>query len=504
MAKFNLSKKEESLTLNNEGQVAYKMNDKEKLASMVLTSLFNENKFYGDNSNELVELAKKLVENGQGRFVANLAVFARNEMNLRSVSHVLCSILASEENGKGFVKYATLGVCRRADDITEILSCYLNMKGKPIPNSLKKALALAMNNFDEYQFGKYNHNSKELNFKDVLRLTHAKAKDEKHNKIFKKIIEDDLATPYTWETELSAKGNTKEVWEELIDSGKVGTMALLRNLNNILNAQPRNLQKVYKTITDKNAILNSKILPFRFYSAYKKVSQNPNCTSKILDILEEAIEISTKNIEKLKGKTLIAIDVSGSMTYNISKRSEMSPAEIATLLASMANYICEESIVVSFDTRLYVNTFSKRAGIIANARSIKINGGGTAIGLPIAYLLDKNIKVDRIILLSDCEVNSQIREVVKLQSGDKVVEMSCAKLLNKYISEVNPNVKFHGIDLVGYGTQQFKGKNVDILAGWSEKIFDIIHLSEQGYGNFVKIIENYDEVSDYVNADAEG
>lgn len=245
-------------------------------------------------------------------------------------------------------------------------------------------------------------------------------------------------------------------------------------------------------------------MPFRFYSAYKKVSQNPNCTSKILDILEEAIEISTKNIEKLKGKTLIAIDASGSMTYNISKRSEMSPAEIATLLASMANYICEESIVVSFDTRLYVNTFSKRAGIIANARSIKINGGGTAIGLPIAYLLDKNIKVDRIILLSDCEVNSQIREVVKLQSGDKVVEMSCAELLNKYISEVNPNVKFHGIDLVGYGTQQFKGKNVDILAGWSEKIFDIIHLSEQGYGNFVKIIENYDEVSDYVNADAEG
>lgn len=503
MAKFNSSKKEANLTLNNEGQVAFKLKDKEKLASMVLTSLFNENKFYGDNSKELATLAKKLIAEGQGRFVANLAVFARNEMNLRSVSHVLCALLANDEKGKEFVKYAVLGVCRRADDITEILSYYINTFGKPIPNSLKKALAQAMNNFDEYQFGKYNNSSKELSFKDVLRLTHAKAKDEEHNEIFKKIVADSLATPYTWETELSAKGNTKQVWEELIDSGKVGTMALLRNLNNILNAGPSNIAKVYKALTDKNAILKSKIMPFRFYSAYKKVAKNPNCTSKVLEVLEDAIEISTQNIEKLQGKTLIAIDVSGSMTARISSRSEMTPAEIATLLASMANYICEESIVVSFDTKLYVNTFSKKAGIIANALSIDVNGGGTAVGLPIAYILDNKIKVDRIILLSDYEVNRQMTRVVKIQGKDTFVEMSCSQLLDEYMKKVNPDVQFHGIDLIGYGTQQFKGKNVNILAGWSEKIFDVINLSEQGFGNLVKIIENYDEVSDYANADAE-
>lgn len=503
MSKFNLKK--DNLTLNNEGQFAFKMNDKEKLASMVLTSLFNENKFYGDNSKELVELAKNLINQGQGRYVANLAVFARNEMNLRSVSHVLCSLLASEEKGKDFVKYAVCGVCRRADDITEILSYYLNVYGKPIPNSLKKALAFVINSFDEYQFGKYNRNSKTLSFKDVLRLTHAKAKDEVHNEIFKKIVNDNLSTPYTWETELSAKGNTKEVWEELIDSGKVGTMALLRNLNNILNAQPNNINKVYKALTDKNAILRSKILPFRFYSAYNKILTNPNCSSKVLDILEKAIEISTKNIEKLKGKTLIAIDVSGSMTQGISKHSDMTPAQIATLLASMANYICDDSIVVSFDNNLYINTFSKKAGIIANAKSVNINGGGTSIGLPILYLLLNKIKVDRIILLSDNEVNYQMDVVIEWEKDKKpLYAKSCQQLLNEYIKNINPNVKFYGIDLVGYGTQQFKGENVNILAGWSEKIFDVINLIEQGYGELVKIIEAYNEVSDYANTDAEG
>ena len=65
-------------------------------------------------------------------------------------------------------------------------------------------------------------------------------------------------------------------------------------------------------------------------------------------------------------------------------------------------------------------------------------------------------------------------------------------------------MKFYGIDLVGYGTQQFKGANVNILAGWSEKIFDVINLTEQGYGKLVKIIEAYNEVSDYANTDAEG
>lgn len=504
MSKFNSTKKDSDLTTNNEGLTAFKMNDKEKLITMVLTTMFNETKFYGDNSNELVELAIKLIQEKEGKFVANLAVFARNEMNLRSVSHVLCTLLAKEVEGKAYVKYAVAGVCQRADDITEILACYLSFYGKPIANSLKKALAKAMNKFDEYQFGKYKNSHKEVNFKDVLRITHAKACNDKQNDIFNKIINDNLAIPYTWETELSSRGNTTEVWEELIDSGKVGMMALLRNLNNILNADPENLDKVLDTFKSEKNITRSKILPFRFYSAYSSIENNPNCSSKVLGVLEEALEISTKNIEKLDGKSLVAIDVSGSMTQSISARSTISVGEIAVLLGAIANHICDDTIILTFDDRLKKISLSKHSGIISNAKSIKMTGGGTDISLPLIHLLENKIKVDRIILLSDNEINYQIDYNYLNASSNKVYKAkSCQQLLDIYKNNINPDVKFYGIDLVGYGTQQFRGNNVHIIAGWNERVFEFISIIEEGVGNLVKVIENYDEVSDYVNINAE-
>jgi len=508
MAKFNLKQEDLNKTVNKSGHVAFKMEDKEKLATMVLTTMFGEVKYYGDNTKELVELAKSLIGSGQGKYVANLAVFARNEMNLRSVSHALCAILAGELKGKEYVKYAVSGVCRRADDILEILSCYLAMYGKPVANSLKRALAFVMNNFNEYQFGKYKGNGKSVDFKDVLRITHAKAKDEKQNDIFKAILKDTLATPYTWETELSAKGNKKEVWEGLIESGKVGTMALLRNLNNILSAQPSNIEKVYERLTDEESILKSKILPFRFYSAYLTVSQNKNCTSKVLDVLEDAIKISTKNIESFKGKTCIAIDVSGSMKWGeLSSRSVMTCSDVANVLAAMANQICEESIVITFDTSTNRVNFSTKNGIIANAKSIPVNGGGTLLALPLVDLISNKTKVDRIILLSDNEVNRGFDFFFSFENYDCEQEFknsSCQSLLERYKKEINPDVIFHAVDLQGYGTQQFKGKNVNIVSGWNEKIFDFMHLAEQGFGKLVEIIELYNEVANYADTDAEG
>lgn len=505
MSKFNWNKT--NFTFNKSGVKAYKLSDKEKLVSMVLTTMFGEDKFYGDNTSELVELAVDMIGKGEGQFVANLAVFARNEMGLRSVSHALCALLAGNEKGKEFVKYAVLGVCKRADDILEILSCYIHIYGKPIANSLKKALAKAMNNFDEYSFGKYKGGNKEVKFADVLKLTHAKAKNEEQNRIFNAIINGTLKTPYTWETQLSERGNKKEVWEELIDSGKLGMMALVRNLNNILNSKAENLDKVLDAFKNEEAIKKSKILPFRFYSAYLNVENNPNSSSKVLDALEYGIEASVKNIPVLKGKTCIAIDVSGSMSSLISARSQVRCADIATLLGAMASRICEDSIVMTFDTNLKRQDLPSKNGIIANAKSINITWGGTAIGLPLVELLDNNIFVDRIIIISDNEVNRSIDRSILYcdDEGKKLCEqISCQKLFELYRKYVNKNVILHGVDLQGYGTSQFRGENEFIIAGWNEKIFDFMHLAEEGFGGLVKVVELYNEVSGDVDVDAEG
>jgi hypothetical protein len=235
---------------------------------------------------------------------------------------------------------------------------------------------------------------------------------------------------------------------------------------------------VYEFLSDEQKVLRNKQLPFRYYAAYKALSSENLGTSKIFDVLETAIKHSTKNISKLSGKTFISADVSGSMNSTISSRSDTTCAEIAVLMMAIANYICEETITTTFDTKLYINSLSAENGIIANASSISVKGGGTDISLPLRHLLSNKIFVDRIIILSDNEINYGYEAV-------------CQKYVEEYRRKVNPKVWVHAIDMMGYGTQQFAGSNVNIIAGWSEKVLDFIYQAEEGIETLAGKIENY-------------
>lgn len=475
MSKFNTTNSMK--TTNHSGHVAYAMPDKPKLVTQVLTSFFNEEKYYGDNSNELIKTAKDVIKS-DAHFVANLARYARKEIHMRSVAHALTALLAHENESKPYIKQVVADVVERPDDITEIMACYLNMYGKPIANGLKKALAVALGKFSEYQIAKYNGGNKSVKFKDILKLTHAKPITAEQDKIFREIMEDSLPVAERWETELSAKGNTKEVWENLIDGNKLGYMAMLRNLRNIINAAPANIDKVYAKLADKEQVLKSKQLPFRFYAAYTEVAKLPNAGTKVLDVLETAIQYSVENMPKLSGTTVIAIDTSGSMSNLISNKSSVRCVDIARLLAVMASHICDNAIVYSFDTSIHKMQISTHGGIIQTAQSIMYCGGGTDLSLPLHQMCTLPIKADRLLMFSDNEINYRYKS-------------TCQTLADKYRNTINPNLWVHAIDLQGYGTQQFIGAKTNIIAGWSEKILEFIQLAEEGIDTQVKRINDY-------------
>ena len=167
MSKFNTTNT--NRTLNKSGHIAYSMDDKTKLMAQVLTSFFNESKFYGDNSEEIKETIKRVISK-DAKFVSNLAVFARREFNMRSVSHVLAAFLAHEIEGKPYARKTIKGICLRGDDVTELMSCYLSLFGKPIPNSLRKGINDVLQGFDEYTFAKYKGNRKSVKMRDLLCL----------------------------------------------------------------------------------------------------------------------------------------------------------------------------------------------------------------------------------------------------------------------------------------------------------------------------------------------
>ena len=259
-----------------------------------------------------------MIETSDAQFVARLAIYARERMNLRAIPLVLAVELAKVHSGDSLVRKMTERIIQRADEITELLAYYQKAnyrketkKLNHLSKQLQAGLQHAFNHFDEYQFAKYNRDT-EIKLRDALFLVHPKAKNDEQQLIFDKIVENKLQTPYTWETELSVLGQSKfeskeakkeaftRKWEELIDSGKVGYMALLRNLRNILevNVSALHIQRVCETISDKRKVLQSKQLPFRFLAAYREVSQiDSDFTAKKSEIEERKKRMETEKIE---------------------------------------------------------------------------------------------------------------------------------------------------------------------------------------------------------------
>ena len=479
MSKFN-SKSATIKTVNMDGHAAYSMPEKEKLITQVLTSFFNESKFYGDNSDKMLETIQRVAKTAP-EFIAKLAVFARREFNMRSVAHVLTACLAHEENGKPFVRKTAWRVCLRGDDLTEIMAFYLATFGKPVPNSLKAGINDVLGRLDEYSLAKYKGTGNSVKMRDLLCLCHPRPRNDAQSGLWKRLLENKLATPLTWETQLSANGNNRETWEKLIDSGKVGYMALLRNLRNIIQANPRNIEKVWQTIEDPDAVRRSKQLPFRFLSAYKSIQDIGG--SRALDALENAVSESVLNMPGLRGITVIAVDVSGSMGSKVSDKSDVTCGEIGMLLGVIANRICENSIFFTFDDKLNREDLPRSVGILYATTHRGMNGGATNMELPFKAMQQHGIKADRIIFLSDNQCNTS-------SCGWRFKPVQTAA--DEYRKDTGNDLWVHAIDLQGYGTQQFHGPKTNIIAGWSEKVFSFIKLAEQGVGSLEKTIESYD------------
>ena len=278
---FNTKTKGKNTLTNHEGETAYTISAAMELYSAVVTTSLSE-QFYEKGKDRLARIQALIAQNDP-LFVAKLAVYAREKMYLRSIPLVLAIELAKIHKGDDLVGKLVNRIVQRADEITELLSYYalsneregIKKLGK-LSKQIQKGLAMAFNKFDEYQFAKYNRDAA-VKLRDALFLVHPKPKDETQQALFNKIVGDTLETPYTWETELSALGQTRfeneqaralafqKKWEELIDSQKVGYMAMLRNLRNILQANvgKEHIAKVAAYLSNEKAVLNSKQLPFR-------------------------------------------------------------------------------------------------------------------------------------------------------------------------------------------------------------------------------------------------
>jgi hypothetical protein len=305
--RFNVFRKAKE-TVNYHQATAYVLDERTDLYSTVVTTSLSD-KFYEATDNR-VDRIRALIAKNDPAFVARLAIYTRNKMYMRSIPLVLAVELAKTQSGNGIVRKTVKGVIQRADEITELLAYYQlanqrtgTKKLNKLSKQIQHGLSDAFNRFDEYQFAKYDR-AAEIKLKDALFIVHPKAENEAQQTLFNKIAQGTLETPYTWETELSALGQQKFAndqekraafritWEALIASGKLGYMALLRNLRNILEAEvsAQSIEQVCATLSNIHAVAKSKQLPFRFLAAYREIKEvQSEFAPKILGTLETAV-----------------------------------------------------------------------------------------------------------------------------------------------------------------------------------------------------------------------
>ncbi len=509
--KFNLLSKTKTQTVNHEGAKAFRLSPEMELYTAVVTWSLNDS-FYEKDAARLERL-RQLISQCHPVFVGKLAVYARTKMYMRSVPLVLVTELANLHSGDDLVARVTDGVIGRADEITELLACYelLNKrtgtkKLNRLSKQMQKGLSAAFNRFDEYQFAKYNRDGA-IKLRDALFLVHPKAKDDAQQDLFNKIANDQLETPYTWETELSALGQQsfeseeakalafKAKWEELVDSGKLGYMAMLRNLRNMLEAgvSYAHFTKVCTTLADANQVAKAKQFPFRYLAAYREfvapatrahvkglvtviADQNKGYIGELLDALEKAVQASASNIRGFDHETrvLLACDVSGSMQQPVSAKSKILLYDVGLMLAMLLQSRCKNVEIGMFgDT--WKTIAVPRANILGNVQEFYRREGEVGYStngyLVIQDLLNRRVKMDKVMLFTDCQLwNSQA-------NGQHI-----QPLWNKYKASIAPKAKLYLFDLQGYGQAplQVLHNDVYLVAGWSDKVFDVLAALENG------------------------
>lgn len=393
----------------HEGARAFSLNPQQELQRSCMNALLWEDAFY-EGGEEHTHRVRALIAACPPEFVAGLAITARTDMKLRHMPLFLVREMARLATHKHVVAATLPQIIKRADELTEFLAIYWKEKRQPLSAQVKKGLAKAFLNFREHDFAKYDRDGA-VKLRDALFLSHAKPADatvkftkqerkdaakpeaklewdlKPGEQLFKKIVDRTLATPETWEVQLSAGADKKATFTSLMLEKKLGGLAFLRNLRNMQEAGVDHA--LVNTYVDEANF--DRVLPFRFIAAARHV---PAWES----IIERGMLRALAGAEKLPGHTVLAVDNSGSMRGpKVSAKSEIDRADAAGALAILLREICERVTVLGFSTHTAV--IPDRHGF-ALAEGIKRGpSGGTDIGQAVRTA--NAFEYDRLIVITD-------------------------------------------------------------------------------------------------------
>lgn len=477
-------------TVNNAGGVAYSLSDKATLAQFAMTGCFNGTYYTSDQDQlkKVLELSAK----ADAKFIAQLAVYAREEGLMKDMPAFLAAVLASKDTAllaqifprvidspkmlRNFVQIVRSGVTGRKsfgtrpkkllqayfDKLTDAQVFKADVGNDPsLQDIIKLVRPKPLNKQRSALYGYLL--DKEYNKENLLPLA-------KQFEAFKKDLTGEIPdVPFQM---LTALALTDKHWKEI---AKNATWTQTRmNLNTFLR---HNVFKdeamvvlIANRLQDETLIKNSKVFPYQLFSTFTNVEAD--MPAKIKLALQKAAEVALENVPDFEGQVYVLPDVSGSMSQSVTGNrgtatSKMRCIDVAALVSASILRKNPETVVMPFDTTVHSTKLNPMDSIMTNATHLAAyGGGGTNCALPLAKLNAQKAKGDLVIYVSDNE--SWVDSSNGYRGTGVMQEWKAYKARN-------PKAKLVCIDVVPGTTTQASG-DVSILniGGFSDQVFDVI------------------------------
>jgi len=479
--------------VNAAGGLAYKLTDEHALTQYALTGTFGDS-FYVSARVQLDEMLK-LCAKVDHEFIAQLAVYARSQGYMKDTPVFLLAYLSNTDYPKLkslFKLIITDGGSLR----TYVQIIRSGQTGrKSLGNRLKNMCGEWLNNATERTLLNASIGN-DPSLVDVLKMVHVHPSQPWRRALFgwlmgKEFNPADLPQVCKDYDEFKTKGinegqNVPEMpflmlsslplnidqWKQLVT--RMSWKQVLKNLNTFTRNELLVDNEVAHLVAEALRKVPERVMPYEVLAAY--IATKGNVPEVITAALHDAMLKVVSNVPDIKGRTLLACDISYSMNDSVSGNrgtasSKVRCVDVAALMTSALLSRNKGAGVLAFNNNGYnVGQHMQETDIFTNTKLLSdMVNGGTDCSIPFQILIQNNLVVDTVIMFSDNE-----SWITDQGYGRSALQSPTQRYWNDY-KKLAPDCKLICIDVTPKANVQVHAQpNVFNIGGFSDNVFKLV------------------------------
>lgn len=499
--------------INDAGGIAYSLSDEAALCQYVVTGTFNS-VIYVDAATQL-DRVKTLLDKVSPILIAKAAVYAHERGNMKDMPAYMLAYLASRGRVDLLrqVWFRVITNAKMLLNFVQIIRSGVTGR-KSFGSAVRSLIREWLQSKNGYQLFLASVGHSQPSLADVIKMVHPRPSTDEMNNLYRYLIGKpfnlEMLPQEVMKFELFKKNNelelpnvpyfvlsniklTKAQWKDVARNLPWNTLRM--NINKlqregVFEDQALMLELASK-LADEEEVRKFNAFPFQLMTTYQFTTDAP---MQIRVALQDALEAAIGNIPKLNGQTVIAIDISGSMTGAVTGQRDGSTSktrciDVAALIAASVLRQNQFAKVIVWNTDAKEVQLNPRDSVMTNAQALaRMLSGGTAASVPFNYIRTHGWKVDNVINVSDNQSWMDTRVHGSYYGGGNQATAMAEEwsMIKKHCKRS----KLMSINLQPYTNSQIvDAKDVINIGGFSDAIFDVMGTFFNGStDNFVDIV----------------